>query len=177
VEVARVERWDARGRRFDLLVSAQAWHWVDPVLGPAVAAGVLRPGGVLALFWNYGRLDPAVQRALDAVYAEHAPELLSSSAQRGAAASLAQIRTDVAASGRFAAVERRDYPWQRSYPAADYAALLTTHSDHRQLPPGQLERLVAAVRTELERHGGRAVVRYRTELILAHTPAPEPVAP
>jgi trans-aconitate methyltransferase len=30
VEVSGFEDWDAAGRRFDLLISAQAWHWVDP---------------------------------------------------------------------------------------------------------------------------------------------------
>src|SRR6478672_8815434 len=37
VEIARFEDWDARGREFDVVVSAQAWHWVDSVAGPAHA--------------------------------------------------------------------------------------------------------------------------------------------
>jgi SAM-dependent methyltransferase len=34
---------------FDLIVSATAWHWVDPSVGWAKAARLLRPGGWLAL--------------------------------------------------------------------------------------------------------------------------------
>jgi len=41
---------------YDLLVSAQAWHWVDPVVAMPKAAALLRPGGTLALFWNYAEL-------------------------------------------------------------------------------------------------------------------------
>jgi trans-aconitate methyltransferase len=33
----------------DLIVSATAFHWVDPSVGPARAARLLRPGGWLAL--------------------------------------------------------------------------------------------------------------------------------
>jgi SAM-dependent methyltransferase len=33
VEVASFELWDERGRTFDLIVSGQAWHWVDPAVG------------------------------------------------------------------------------------------------------------------------------------------------
>src|ERR1700710_344576 len=33
VELAQFERWDERGRHFELLTSAQAWHWVDPLAG------------------------------------------------------------------------------------------------------------------------------------------------
>jgi predicted TPR repeat methyltransferase len=30
VEVASFEQWDDRGRRFELAISAQAWHWIEP---------------------------------------------------------------------------------------------------------------------------------------------------
>jgi hypothetical protein len=33
VEISRFEEWDDRGRRFDALVAASAWHWVDPTVG------------------------------------------------------------------------------------------------------------------------------------------------
>ena len=36
----------------DAVFSAQAWHWVDPVKGPAEVARVLVPGGTLGLIWN-----------------------------------------------------------------------------------------------------------------------------
>ncbi|MFP7761013.1 class I SAM-dependent methyltransferase [Marisediminicola sp. LYQ134] len=36
----------------DLVVVAQAWHWVDPVRAEPEVARVLRPGGSLALVWN-----------------------------------------------------------------------------------------------------------------------------
>jgi 2-polyprenyl-3-methyl-5-hydroxy-6-metoxy-1,4-benzoquinol methylase len=33
VETSTFEEWDDRGRRFDVLVAASAWHWVDPSVG------------------------------------------------------------------------------------------------------------------------------------------------
>src|ERR687890_307786 len=58
VEVATFEAWDPAGRTFDAAVAGQAWHWVDPVAGGAKAASVLRPGGLLALFWNVFQAPP-----------------------------------------------------------------------------------------------------------------------
>ena len=52
IEVGTFETWDDAGRRFDLLTSGTAWHWVDPVAGAAKAAKVLRSGGGFAAFWN-----------------------------------------------------------------------------------------------------------------------------
>ncbi len=39
VEVASFESWNPEGRCFPLLISGQAWHWVDPAF-----SGVLEPG-------------------------------------------------------------------------------------------------------------------------------------
>lgn len=37
---------------FDLVLAAQAWHWVDSRTASAEVARVLRPGGALGLVWN-----------------------------------------------------------------------------------------------------------------------------
>ena len=42
---------------YDALISAQAFHWVDPAVGLIKTQKVLRAGGLIALFWNYGCLD------------------------------------------------------------------------------------------------------------------------
>jgi SAM-dependent methyltransferase len=52
VESSTFEDWDDRGRRFDVLVAASSWHWVDPAAGWPKARGVLSPGGWMALLGN-----------------------------------------------------------------------------------------------------------------------------
>jgi SAM-dependent methyltransferase len=47
VEIAAFEGWDAAGRTFDRVTSAQAWHWLDLPIATAKAASVLRPGAGL----------------------------------------------------------------------------------------------------------------------------------
>ncbi|MBC9714788.1 class I SAM-dependent methyltransferase [Streptomyces sp. TRM66268-LWL] len=49
VETSTFEEWDDRGRRFDVLVAASSWHWVDPSISWQRAHDVLRPGGWMAL--------------------------------------------------------------------------------------------------------------------------------
>ncbi len=49
IETSSFEEWDDHGRRFDVLVAASAWHWVDPSIGWRRAHDVLRPGGWMAL--------------------------------------------------------------------------------------------------------------------------------
>ena len=52
VETTKFEEWDDRGERFDALVAAASWHWIDPAIGWQRAHRILRPGGWLAILGN-----------------------------------------------------------------------------------------------------------------------------
>jgi SAM-dependent methyltransferase len=68
IETSTFEEWDDAGRRFDVLVAAAAWHWVDPSIGWRRAHEVIRPDGWMALLGNV-----VVRRPDEAeVYAETA---------------------------------------------------------------------------------------------------------
>jgi SAM-dependent methyltransferase len=67
VEVARFEDWDAAGRRFDAIIAGMTWHWIDPAAGARKAAGLLRPDGRLAVFWNIGQPPPDLAGAFSDV--------------------------------------------------------------------------------------------------------------
>lgn len=163
VEVSGFERWDPRGRTFDLITCAQAWHWIEPAAGAAQAARLLRPGGALALFWNYDHLDAATTAAVNAVYGRLAPQLTSLGdvqrlEERGYADGLR---------GHFAAVESRTYPWQRTESVDDWVARVGTHSDHLLLGTQRLATVQAALRSALLELGDSVRLTGGTYLILA----------
>ncbi len=75
VTVTSFEEYASQSQ-FDLLFSAQAWHWTDPATRWQRAAEFLRPGGSLAIFGNYDLIaDTGVRAAFDVVHAEHAPSI------------------------------------------------------------------------------------------------------
>ena len=79
VTVANVafEAWPLQQAAFGLVLSAEAWHWIEPAVGYRQAAAALRPGGALALCWHQQPLpDTPFYRALVDPYAEKAPEPL-----------------------------------------------------------------------------------------------------
>ena len=73
VELGAFEGWDAAGRTFDRVTSAQAWHWLDLPLATSKAASLLRPGGRLCLIWNAGCQPDDLADALEEVYASVVP--------------------------------------------------------------------------------------------------------
>src|SRR6516164_9230671 len=49
VEVSGFEEWQLPAEPFDLVVSASAFHWIDPEVGFPKAALALKPGAVLTI--------------------------------------------------------------------------------------------------------------------------------
>ena len=64
----RFEDVDLPAGAFEALFSATAFHWVDPDVGWAKAARVLRPGGTLALLTHVGGSHVDLQDALLAAW-------------------------------------------------------------------------------------------------------------
>ncbi|WP_026910029.1 class I SAM-dependent methyltransferase [Patulibacter minatonensis] len=169
VEVAAFETWDAAGRTFDLVMSAQAWHWVDAAAGSARAAEVLRPGGRIGLFWNFGRPTDAIRDALGAAYAaagesdlERHSVLLGNADDRltGTAAALDTT-------GAFGRVAVRAFPWVREYGRDAWIRQLFTHSDHAALPADRRAALSAAVAEAVDGLGGTVALDYDARLVTA----------
>ena len=69
VEVTSFEDWPLEAGAFDLVFSAQAFHWIPPELAYAKSAAALKPDGCLALCWNlYPSTALPLRDELDDIY-------------------------------------------------------------------------------------------------------------
>ena len=168
VVVAPFETFSRPAEPFDVVASAQAWHWVDQDIGPAKAADALRPGGRLALISN-GYERPGLRDELDAVYRQHAPELVAKTFVLGRVAlTLGQAHAGpIEACERFGPVEERSFLWEHTYTRAEWLDQLPTHSDHRTLPPEVLGTLLERIGGVIDANGGALTIGHTTELLLA----------
>lgn len=171
IEQEDFERWDPRGRRFPLVFSAQAWHWVDPAAGFAKATEVLSPGGWLAPFWN--RFDwerSELREPLHEAYRRVAPALTSAGGMHPANA---RPDEDEDWEGEIARVDGlgeaaiRHYEWERAFSTGEYVGLLATASDVRLLDEATRADLLGATSRVIDGHGGSVQIRLRTRLCLA----------
>jgi SAM-dependent methyltransferase len=169
VEVARFEDWTPPAAPFDLLVSGQAWHWIDPGRGMARAAATLRSGGRFAVFWNVYRHDPAVNEAFRDIYERLAPDLADSSVALGTARVHVDRDDDEAALSPhgFDHVEHRLYDWDRYHTRDEWLDQLPTHSGHRRLQHHVLTELLDAVGSAIDQLGGSITVHHSTRLLTA----------
>lgn len=164
VEVASFEEWDPAGRRFDALISAQAWHWVEPVAGAAKAARVLRPGGRLAVFWNVAQPPAEIAEAFAEVYARVAPGTPPPRrwmpVSGGHTPFFHTTADGLRRAGGFGEPEEWRFGWERHYTRDEWLDLVPTHSVHSRLPADTLRNLLAAIGAAIDAFGGGFTMRY-----------------
>jgi SAM-dependent methyltransferase len=174
VEIAAFEGWDAAGRTFDRVTSAQAWHWLDLPIATAKAASVLRPGGRLGLIWNTGFQSDDLADALEEVYAMVVPRGShrlfrgyavdrSSDAKTGLGSEIDAI----SAAPDFGAPTEKWFPWTRAYQRDEWLHQLVSRSDHAALEPTVRDRLFEAIGAAIDDQGGSFVMNFETVLITA----------
>jgi SAM-dependent methyltransferase len=171
VENSTFEEWDDGGRRFDVLVAASAWHWVDPSIGWRRAHDLLHPGGWMAL------LDHVVVRrpGETEVYAETA-DLHERFAPGNPGWGHPPLEDEVRMTGEgwgpvhhpgslFGAAIVRWYPAVQWFDGAGFTDLLRTTSLYRSLGADIREPLLDAIAEHIRTQmGDRAARRYLTVL-------------
>ncbi|GAB2811685.1 class I SAM-dependent methyltransferase [Streptomyces daliensis] len=168
VETAAFEGWDAGGREFDVVVAGQAWHWIDPVAGAAKAAEVLRPGGLLAAFWNVFRLPPELADACGDAYRRAVPD--SPFDLRAALSQdtdpyqeiLTRAADGIQRTGAFGAAERWRFDWEHLCTKDAWLDQLPTLGILTRLPPDQLAPVLEAAGDAVDAAGGSFTMRYAT---------------
>lgn len=162
----RFEDWQELAVEFDLVISAQAWHWIAKDVGYTKAARALKEGGWLAVFWNMNP-DPKgeIYDEIDQVYQERVPELTR---DRLDFENLVRVRgDDIDTSGWFGKVEVRRFPWSKQFDTQHYLGLMNTYSDHLRLSEEKRKCLFEGVADAIQRHGGIIERPYVTVLYMA----------
>jgi hypothetical protein len=168
---AEFERWAACSTPFQSLISAQAWHWIDPEIRYAKAREVLKQGGAIAVFWSHANWTAAaLGPALDQAYREAVPELAPSGPMHPRTRQgdlVPDWEAEIDGAAGFERPEVRSFAWRDVYAADEYVRLLSTHSDHIVLEPAVQAGLYERVAGVIDEHGGRIEVPYVTRLCLA----------
>jgi SAM-dependent methyltransferase len=150
----------------DVVLVAQAWHWVDPARAVPEVARVLRPGGRLGLVWN--RRDERVG------WVAELGELL---ARPGAPSDAAGAAAEHASLGSpFGPIERFETePWTQALTPEGLVELAASRSYVITLDDARRAELLARVRGLLDRPelAGAAELSlpYVTECVRAELPA------
>ncbi len=171
IETATFEEWDDRGRRFDVLVAASSWHWVDPLIGWRRAREVLNPWGWMAVLGHVVVRKPGEAE----VYAETAhlhERLCPGNPSWGDPPLEDEVRlTDQGwgppndPGGLFGPTIVGWYPTVQWFDGEGFADLLASTSVYRTIEPEAREALLNGIAEHIRtRMGDRAPRRYLSVL-------------
>lgn len=150
-----IDAWVSVGRegpltpgRFDLVVSSTAFHWIPQPAGFRGCRELLRPGGHLALWWNFfgdlDRPDP-FHEAIQPLMVAAAPELLRNNVSAGAhpyALDIAARTADIDASGWFGPVIHDRIHWTGRHSPREIRDMFGSFSPWLALAPSVREPLL-----------------------------------
>lgn len=155
VEVGAFEEVSLDCDSFDLIVAATSFHWIPPETGIPRCADLLRPGGWLALWWNYfgdpDRPDP-FRDAVMPIFEELAPSLIDTFPGMAFLAGTHHYATDVRAriseidaTARFRPVHYEAIRWTGRHTPAELRALFASYSPCLALEPSERTRVLDAI--------------------------------
>jgi SAM-dependent methyltransferase len=150
VEAANFETWHAGVEELDAIVSATAWHWIDPALRYELAWQLLRPSGYLGV-WSATHVFPAGGDSffaeIQAVYNEIGEGRPGEPTPRPG--ELPTLEREIAASGRFDVVLVKQFAWEIAYDADEYVDLLNTFSGHIAMDEAKRTYLYSEIRKRI----------------------------
>jgi SAM-dependent methyltransferase len=122
----------------DVVLVAQAWHWVDPALGVPEVARVLAPGGRLGLLWN--------RRIEEEDWVADLSTIIGSRGMPGYGQHFPDIGPP------FGSVERRSVEWVHRLSRAEMTDWVASRSYVITLPDERREDVLGQVRHLLDTH-------------------------
>jgi SAM-dependent methyltransferase len=147
VELSTFEDWDPAGRRFDRVVFAASFHWVDPAVALPKIRGILNDGGKLALIWNRLRPTTPTRAEFESIYQDYME--IETHRHDGHPD---QIVTLIADAG-FTVTQQR-YPHDLHYSARQWVDIAFTFSNQLLVPADKADELRARL---IERIGPAGV--------------------
>ncbi len=186
VEVATFDEWESHGRRFDLVFSATAFHWVAPAVRWVKAAEVLDGHGAIALtcnkamaggsFHQFAEATSDVRRDYGVVDERESPSVedldgLIATSRHDVGAlweALSPQGSSVIAGELFDAPDVRLYPWTTTYSTVEALGLMATYSRYLVMDPATRRTLFEQLAGLIDRDFAGALTRhYVTVLAVA----------
>lgn len=152
------EEWELASDRFDTVLAATSWHWIDPAIAYAKSAAALKVQGSLILLWNTPpQLDEETYQIVDTVYETLAPSIPLYARHEGRKnhqADFLKFSELITDSGYFKNVKYESSIHQVVYSLDDYLLLLSTLSPYIALNENSRNHLFTNLREALHQNQG-----------------------
>ena len=156
-------------KKYDLIYSATAFHWVEPEIGYQKTWDMLKDGGTLALFWNYSSLirhEEGIHSGINAIRERYMYENGTGWDEKKL---LDKDKTFYTKWIREAGYDEPDcfvYKWTETYDTERFIAFHSSLAETIELPEDKRKVMLGEMRDYVQDHGGVIEVPQTTMLII-----------
>lgn len=158
------EEWMPIGK-FKLMISAQAFHWIDKESGIDKILKILEENGSIGLIWN---LDESQEtefwKQTNKVYEKYLP---IKKGQRSLTETIDQNWNYINTRDELGEFERKEYKWKKLYSKEEYLGLLSTFSPHMSMETNKRVEFFKEIESIIENFDNQVLRFYKTVLLYA----------
>ncbi|UVI30426.1 class I SAM-dependent methyltransferase [Paenibacillus spongiae] len=170
-EESRYEEYAAKGTSYDVIFSAQAFHWIPQPIGFEKCAAALMEGGYLALIWNmYLTYDNELDHELVALSNKYGgfADFLS---EDGCEKRISSVASQIEHSGLFTKPQIDRHLWSQAYTADEYFGFMLTGNFFVQKSEEEKEEAYQDILALAGKHNGVIERPYLSVLYLSQKKA------
>lgn len=161
------EEWEDRGEKYNLAISATAFHWVKQDIGYKKVANLLKDNGTIGFFWTHHvPSHDDIFSEIGQCYQKYAPHLDYINSNQVEEIIEERIRS-IKETGLFKDLIVKRYEWFDKYSSDDFISLFNTNSAHQALEPNIKEKLFNGIREIIKNHGNEILKPQFVVLYLA----------
>ena len=144
-------------KKYDLIFSAIAFHWVDATVGYPKVWDMLNDSGVLAVFWHMSSVtlhDTGIFVGLNEIKKKYLPEESLGFDKEGIEGVRQKRISQIQSGNYFGIPVIKEYRWIDTYDADRYSLLLESYSSTQTLDEEHKKLYLSEVRDYINSNGG-----------------------
>lgn len=158
-------------KKYDLIFSATAFHWVDENIGYPKAWNMLTEDGVMAVFWHMSSVtyhDTGIFVGLDKIKKKYLPNEALGFDKDGIEGVRQRRISQIQSGNCFGVPIVKEYRWIDMYDSDRYSLLLESYSSTQTLDDTSRNDYLAEVRDYINSNGGVVEMPQHVMLYLVH---------
>ncbi len=161
---ADFETWKT-AEQFDLVLSAQAFHWIEMESGINKVSDLLRVNGSFVIVWYTDvSQETPFWKASTHVYDKYFP---ANKKYHPVPQHIIEYGNYLKHHKHFRDFTHREYLWSKTYDKESYLGLLSTFSDHMTLETKKRKRFFEEIETLIDEFGGLITKHYKAYILCA----------
>ena len=152
---------------FDLITSAQAWHWIEPKTSLKKAHKLLKNQGHIAFIWYFTDDSSSVVKKAGKIFDKYQKKYKTYGNRSRLIQYSAETRKKLSSCGFFTNIEKNIYVKNEKFSLERYVAFISTYGWVNNLPEEKRNKMIKEIRKVLQNEKQPFVIKFKYIMLTA----------